>query len=246
MHRFYLPSNECNKPVLTLTGREAHHALDVLRLRRGEQAVILDGAGYEFNCEVANTTRDTVELTVRQKTSVPPRPCEITLLQAVPKGKLMEFIVQKATELSAHRIVPILSERVVPHLDAESNKVEKWHSAAIEAIKQSGLAWLPKVEAPISLKDYLKRNEKFDLPLIASLRGDARHARQVFQTYAAENHGKPKTAAIWIGPEGDFSPVEVDAVCAAGAYPITLGPVVLRVETAALYCLSILNYELEA
>jgi 16S rRNA (uracil1498-N3)-methyltransferase len=167
-------------------------------------------------------------------------------LQAVPKGKLMEFIVQKATELGVHRIVPILSERVVPHLDSESNKVDKWRATAIEAIKQSGLAWLPQVEDPVTLKDYLKRNEKFDLPLVGSLHGDTRHPREIFQSFQAERGRKPQTAAIWIGPEGDFSAAEVNAIRAAGAFPITLGPVILRVDTAALYCLSILNYELQA
>jgi 16S rRNA (uracil1498-N3)-methyltransferase len=158
----------------------------------------------------------------------------------------MEFIVQKATELGVYRIVPILSERVVPQLDAESNKLEKWQWTAIEAVKQSGLAWLPQVESPVTLKDYLNRNEKFDLPLIASLRGDTRHPREVFQTFQTERRRKPQSVSIWIGPEGDFSPAEMNAVRAAGAIPITLGPVILRTETAALYCLSILDYELQA
>jgi 16S rRNA (uracil1498-N3)-methyltransferase len=246
MHRFYLPPHQCHEPVLALTDREAHHALHVLRLRQGEHAAVLDGAGHEFHCEVGKTARDSVEFKVLQKNSLAPLPYQITLLQAIPKGKLMEFIVQKATELGVHRIVPILSERVVPHLDAESNKLEKWHWAAIDAIKQSGLAWLPQVEAPVTLKDYLNRSEKFDLPLIASLRNDSRHPREVFQTFQAERRCMPRTLAIWIGPEGDFSPAEMNAVRAAGALPITLGPVILRTETAALYCLSILNYELQA
>jgi 16S rRNA (uracil1498-N3)-methyltransferase len=215
-------------------------------LREGEHAAVMDGAGHEFHCEVTKAARDAVELKVIQKNTVPRLPCQITLLQAVPKGKLMEFIVQKATELSVHRIVPILSERVVPQLDAESNKFEKWQCAAIEAVKQSGLAWLPQVEAPVTLKDYLNRNEKFDLPLIASLRDDTRHPRQVFQTFQAERGRKPQSVAIWVGPEGDFSPAEMNAIRGAGALPITLGPVILRTETAALYCLSILDYELQS
>lgn len=232
--------------MLTLSEREAHHALHVLRLREGEHAAVLDGVGHEFHCEVAKATRDTVELSVLQKNAVAPLPYQITLLQAIPKGKLMEFIVQKATELGVHRIVPILSERVVPHLDAESNKLEKWHWTAIEAIKQSGLAWLPQVESPVTLKDCVNRSEKFDLPLIASLRSDSRHPREVFQAFQAERHRMPQSVSIWVGPEGDFSPAEMNAVRAGGALPITLGRVILRTETAALYCLSILNYELQA
>jgi 16S rRNA (uracil1498-N3)-methyltransferase len=89
--------------------------------------------------------------------------------------------------------------------------------------------------------EFLERKENFDLALVGSLQGDAKHPKHWLQ-----NEPKPKSAAIWIGPEGDFAPAEIEAVKASGAHPITLGPLVLRTETAATYCLSILNYELTA
>src|SRR5213078_1517496 len=115
--------------------------------------------------------RDKVKLAVTQKISAPPLPCQITLLQAVPKGKIIESIIQKATELGASRIVPLLSERVVSLAGgkASSQKVGKWQLEAAEAIKQCGSAGLPKVEAPITPAQFLKRKEEFDLPLVASL-----------------------------------------------------------------------------
>src|SRR5438270_11216948 len=99
MHRFYLPPDQCREPVLFLTGREAHHALRVVRVRPGDRVTVLDGAGQECLCEVQAHDRDKVQLNVLEKRVLAPLPCEITLLQAVPKGKLFEAIIQKATEL---------------------------------------------------------------------------------------------------------------------------------------------------
>ena len=136
MHRFYLPPERCAGNTLRLDEREAHHALHVLRVKPGEPAIVLDGAGNEFLCEVASVSHDAVELRVAKKNFIPPLPCRITLLQALPKGKIIESIIQKAVELGAHRIVPLLTERVVTRLDEGSaeHKREKWQQVAIEAI----------------------------------------------------------------------------------------------------------------
>ena len=171
------------------------------------------------------------------------------LLQALPKGKLLEAIIQKATELGVFRIVPLLSERVVAKLDSREaqHKAEKWRAVAIESIKQCGSGWLPQIEPPMTPQQFLARKgEKFDLALLASLQSDAKHPRECFRNLLGEQRSRPKSVCIWIGPEGDFSPAESAAIKSGGALPITLGPLVLRTETAAIYCLSILNYELGA
>ena len=247
MHRFYLPPGECKNPTLLLVAREAHHALHVLRVRRGERVTVLDGAGLELLCDVQECGRDTVRLAVVEKHSCPALPFQITLIQAVPKGKIIEAIIQKATELGAFRIVPLLSERVVTQVGEEdaAQKREKWQLVAIEAIKQCGSPWLPQVEAPLTPEQFLARGEKCELPLVASLQSDSKHAREYFQAFQAERGRLPKSISVWVGPEGDFSPAEMTAIKTAGALPITLGPLVLRSETAAVYCLSVLNYELQ-
>jgi 16S rRNA (uracil1498-N3)-methyltransferase len=177
---------------------------------------------------------------------IPRLPYQITLLQAVPKGKIIEAIIQKAVELGVHRVVPLLTERVTTRLDGDSaaHKAEKLQQVAIEAIKQCGAAWLPKIENPLTPGEFLARNEKFELPLIASLQPGSRHAREYFQAFQNEQGRKPESVCIWVGPEGDFTADEVRAIQTGGALPITLGKLVLRVETAAAYCLSILNYDL--
>jgi len=248
MHRFYLPPDECKTGPLTLAGREAHHALRVLRVRPGDRMTVLDGAGNEFACAVENFDRDKVHLAIVEHKKIAPLPCQITLLQALPKAKLIESIIQKATELGVARVVPLISERVISDLDKKNaeRKGEKWQQVAVEAIKQCGMAWLPRVEAPITPAEFLSRKESFELPLVASLHSGAQHPRIYFQKFQAQHGRRPKSACVWVGPEGDFTPQEIEAVTAAGALPITLGNLVLRVETAATYCLSILDYEIQA
>ncbi len=248
MHRFYLPPEECAADSLTLAGREAHHARHVLRVQRGEPVVVLDGAGGELVCEIRDSSRDRVRLTVARRNSIPPLPYRITLVQAVPKGKIIESIIQKATELGVSRVVPLLSERVALRLDDASaaQKADKWRQTAIEAIKQCGSAWLPQIEAPVAPAEFLARGEKFDLALIASLEPGSRHAREFFRQFRDEHGAAPQSVSIWVGPEGDFTPAEVSAARTGGARPVSLGRLVLRSETAAVYCLSILNHELQS
>ena len=248
MHRFYLPPASTRGDSLRLDGREAHHALHVLRLQRGDLVTVLDGVGNEFLCAVETSSRHAVTLSVSLKNFTPPLPCSITLLQAVPRGKIIESIIQKAVELGARRIVPLLTERVVTQLDKEDAAVkrEKWQQVAIEAIKQCGAAWLPQIEAPMTTERYLARKEKFDLSLVGSLQKERRHPRECFREIQAKHGRLPQSVGVWIGPEGDFTPEELDAIQATGALPVSLGRLVLRVETAAIYCLSILNYELNS
>jgi 16S rRNA (uracil1498-N3)-methyltransferase len=246
MHRFFLPPEECRAPVLLLHDAEAHHALHVVRVRHNDRVSILDGDGAEYLCEVKDPRRSEVELKVLEKMSTPPLPWKITLAQALPKGKLIESIIQKATELGVARIVPLLAERVVSQLNDECGleKQRKWQSVAIEAIKQCGSPWLPRIEKPMTPDQFLRRKEEFDLSLVGSLQPGSRHPREFFSEFQTQHHRRPASVSIWVGPEGDFTPAELEAIQTAGAKPITLGRLVLRVETAAICCLAAINYEL--
>ena len=247
MHRFYLPPEHCAGAALRLAGREAHHALRVLRVKYGEMVAVLDGIGNEFLCTVDHCSRDAVALSVSLKNFTPAPPCPVTLLVALPKGKIIEDIIQKSVELGAGRIVPLLTERVATHLDAEAaaDKRDKWQQVAIEGMKQCGAPWLPRIETPATIEQFLARPERLELSLVGSLQTECRHPRECFQEFQARNGHHPKSAGVWIGPEGDFTLEELKAIQNSGAQPISLGKLVLRVETAAIYCLSILNYELQ-
>ncbi len=248
MHRFYLPPPAAAGNCLRLSDAEAHHALHVVRVRIGERVIVMDGAGRELLCEVTGTGRHHVDLALLQSTTLPRLPYRITLIQAIAKARSMDLIIQKATELGAARIVPILSERSVVRPDAEESErvVDKWRTVAIEALKQCGAPWLPEIDAPRSPSDFLDQSPRFSLMLLASLQPGARHPRECLDTARPDPSKPPRDVAVWVGPEGDFTPAELQRIQSAGALPITLGPLVLRSETAAVYCLSFLSYELQA
>jgi 16S rRNA (uracil1498-N3)-methyltransferase len=158
----------------------------------------------------------------------------------------MDDIVRQATEIGAARIVPLLSERTQVHLDGDraDKKVEKWRTAAIEAAKQCGNPWLPDITPLQHFPAFLASASGCDLKLIASLHAGATTLKKALATYAAK-HGRAPRSVLWlVGPEGDFSPAEMTAAITAGCTPITLGPLVLRSDTAAVYALSILSHEL--
>ncbi|HEY2712550.1 MAG TPA: RsmE family RNA methyltransferase [Chthoniobacterales bacterium] len=246
MHRFYLSPNDW--PAAKLTGSELHHARDVLRLTAGERLVVFDGRGREATAEISALDGATVRLRILQETLTPKLRARLSLAQAIPKAKNMDLIVQKAVEIGAAEIFPLLSARSVVRLDADSamQKQAKWQTIAIEAAKQCGQNWLPQVYLPRSPEDFFCQLEtSFELRLIGSLQPGAMHLKKVLADYAQTHNGaRPASALMVIGPEGDFTPAEIAFARSHGCTPLTLGPIILRVETAALYCLSILSYEL--
>jgi 16S rRNA (uracil1498-N3)-methyltransferase len=269
-HRFYIQPTDWNPDALILSGPEAHHCRDVLRMERGDKAVLFNGRGREITAEVVDLERGEVRLRKLHESQTPPLRCHITLGQAIPKGKNMELIVQKAVEIGASEIAPLISERTIVDLGKEeaTQKQVKWQQVAIEAAKQCGQNWLPRVHTPRKLKDFFSNldsvaavrdrrkdlessgahgpplQQQYDLRLIGSLQPDALHLKKILADYASEGRELPASVLMLIGPEGDFTPAELGLAKSHGCLPITLGPVVLRVETAALYCLSVLSYEL--
>lgn len=240
MHRFHLRPE--NWEAAILDADEAHHCLNVLRLSTGDRVTVFDGAGREGQAVIESASGSKAKLKISSTSTTPAPPCAITLAQAVPKGKNMDLIVQKAVELGAARIVPLLSARTVVQIDSgdATKKKEKWSAIALEACKQCGQNRLPEVAEPMTPKAFAERLEKGDLHLIASLQPDARPLKTVLK-----EHGKtPNQVTIFVGPEGDFTPAEIALAKSHGCQPITLGPIILRTETAAIYCLSVLAHEL--
>jgi len=120
MHRFYVAPEDWDPDALVLTGSEAHHARDVLRMKRGEKLVLFNGRGREITAEIVDAGDTDIQLRKLHEAEMPPLRCRIVLGQAVPKGKNMELIVQKAVEIGAAEIVPIISDRTVVQLDSET------------------------------------------------------------------------------------------------------------------------------
>ena len=248
MHRFFISPENWNPgapPILA--GSEAHHARDVLRMRVGERLVLFNGRGREITAEIVHLGSDEIGLRKLHEAETLPLQCRIVLGQAIPKGKNMDLIVQKAVEIGAAEIAPIISDRTIVHLDSENvvQKQSKWQQIAVEAAKQCGQNWLPHVHAPRKLSEFLASVQSFDLQLIGSLQPGAQHLKKVLAEYSNEHQHRPRSVLMLIGPEGDFTPAELGLAHRHGCHPITLGPIILRVETAAIYCLSILSYELQ-
>lgn len=245
--RAYAPTGEHEPSEIVLSREESSHLIRVSRARQGDTVVVFDGRGREWICECVEPDRSAARLKVRFQQTIPPLPHRITLAQALPKGKTMDSIVRKATELGVSRIVPLQSERTEVHLEEQRsrNKMGKWEVTAIEAAKQSGNSYLPEILPVQTVQDYLSSPPPADLKLIASLQPGATHLNAVLDNIRPAPGQEPFHAVWMIGPEGDFTMAEIRSAEGAGFSPISLGPLVLRCETAAVYALSILNHELQ-
>jgi len=240
VHRFYLTPEEWISSEPTLGSEDSHHCADVLRLQVGDRVTLFDGAGSVADAVLTEVHRKHCRVTIGERTITPPLNCAITLAQAVPKGKNMDLILQKAVELGVSTIVPLLTRRTVVRLDEEdgSRKQERWQQIALEACKQCGRNQVPLVTHPCSLEEFLKQPHQGPL-LLASLQPGALSIKEALAK--APHH---QAVTVLVGPEGDFTPEESATALTAGAIPVTLGPMILRAETAALYSLSVLGHEL--
>ena len=261
--RAYCLPTESEPAEIRLGPEESHHLVAVNRCGRGDPVVVFDGRGREWITECTDASKGAAVLRVKSSRPAPPRPHEITLGQALPKGSTMDDIIRQATEVGVTHIVPLLSERTQVHLDGDrqEKKLEKWRTTAIEAAKQCGNPWLPEIAPITSLAEFIAKrwasvstptpvaagesgDHRYDLKLVASLHGGATTLKKALGGYRAKHGAAPRKVLWLVGPEGDFSPAEMTTAITAGFQPITLGPLVLRSDTAALYALSILSYEL--
>jgi 16S rRNA (uracil1498-N3)-methyltransferase len=242
LHRFYTAPEDWDERRPTLDEAESRHAMNVLRLREGDLISVFNGGGTEIHARITTLNKRQTLLEPERVITKPPVPARLILAQAIPKGKNLDLVLQKATELGAADIFPLITERTVARPDAAeaAGKQEKWQRIAIEACKQCGQNYLPKVHAPMSLSLFLQGLPATELPLIAALDDTARPLHDVL----ASMPQRPVSALILIGPEGDFTPAEGLAAKATGCLPVSLGPIILRTETAAVYALSVLGHEL--
>ena len=234
MPRAYLPPSSWTETPF-LEGDEAKHLSQVLRIQPGAAVTVFDGLGNHAQARVLSVSKQRVDLMLELAESAPTSLPDITLVQAIPKGKNMDWIVQKAVELGVSRIQPLVTRHTI--VSPGGDKAEKWRRAALEACKQCGQFTIPIIEDPLPFAEWLANRPSADLEVIASLADNPRNFRETLKS-----HPDLESITLAIGPEGDFSPEEMTAALAAGFVPVTLGDLVLRVETATMFCLSAIRF----
>ncbi|MCX8119070.1 MAG: 16S rRNA (uracil(1498)-N(3))-methyltransferase [Desulfobacterota bacterium] len=240
MARFYLPRPRLEGNRLVLQGNEVRHLRNSLRLRQGDDLIVFDGEGREYEGRILRVEPTSALIEIRQiNLSLKESPLEVTLAQSLLKGEKMDYLVQKATELGVKRIIPFLSSRSIPLLERskETERVRRWERIAIEASKQSGRGFIPKIEPPWPFSEMLRSTPREGLRMVLNEKG-GRRLKEVLRE-------SPEKRSVFfiVGPEGGLSEKETEAALDCGFLPVVLGGRILRAETASLCLLSILQYE---
>jgi len=221
--RFYAPQNWDQSP-LRLEDDEAHHLRHVLRLGVGDEVIVFDGRGIEATARIVTVTKSAAELMLLERRPGPAEsPVALTLATAVPKGDRFSWLVEKATELGITRLIPLSTDRTV--VEAGAGKLERLRKTIIAASKQCGRARLMELTELMAWSDFVEQEIPHGDTYIADPSGD--HC-----DFAALTVSRP--VLLVVGPEGGFTEFELESACDAGASLISLGPRILRIETAAV------------
>lgn len=240
--RLYFPGVMGENNSCKLGEEHLRYVKSVLRMKKGDRLILFDGAGWEYETVIQSFLSDGITVDVLRKEKVPDRNIQIALLQALPKAGKMDFIVQKTTELGVDKIVPFLSSRSIPQLSAEkaSLKISRWRTIAAEAAKQCGRADIPEFSGILSFDEMLAYPEREDLKIFFWEEESKKGIKDVLHDI---KHEMVKRIAVVIGPEGGFAQEEVSKAVGMGFISVSLGRNILKVETASLTILSIIQYE---
>jgi 16S rRNA (uracil1498-N3)-methyltransferase len=241
MHRFFVHPQAIHHSTAVLDEAIAHQLRNVLRMRPGAHIVVLDNRGWEYEIELAEITSKGARGTVIEKRPASGEPSVyVTLYQCVLKKDNFEWVLQKGTEIGVSRFVPVISQRTVIADDERirTNKLPRWERIITEAAEQSHRGRIPELDAPVAFEQALVDAASADVALIPWEKEAARTLRDVLP-------GTAETVALFIGPEGGFEDGEIELAQRHGVQPITLGPRILRAETAAAAAALLVLYELE-
>ncbi len=241
MHRCFVDPGVWTSSDVSLAPEEHHHLTKVMRAAEGDVVSVFDGRGREATARIEKISGSGTSLSIISVENTPPPEVSLVLIQALPKGKRTELIVEKATELGATTIVPVVSEHAVLRLDSKhrADKRERWQRIAVNAARQCGTRWVPEIRPVCNLEEALDAEAALDLVLLGHLGTGTRPLNEVLEEASARNL---RRIGLLVGPEGDWSNNEIELALARGAESVSFGPRVLRVETAAIFGLSILAY----
>lgn len=217
----------------------AHHLLHVLRVKEGAEVGAFDGAGRTRLYHVVERREQGLLLEAKQPLFSSADPAVRTILFAcIPKGDRMDWMLEKATELGVSQIVPVMSARTVVRLEGKQAeaKRERWQRIVEAAARQCGAAVIPEVLRPTPFAETPALMKACTTLIVAALTPEAKPLKPVLDSLSPTKHGQ--LWGWWCGPEGDFTAEELQTILDCGAIPVTLGPLILRVETAAIYGLA--------
>ena len=239
LSRFHLQAEAWQPEVLTLSGDEAAHCSRVMRRNVGDQIEIFDGAGRVATAQITVISKSTVSARIDSLVQHEPRPHEIHLLPAMIKAEPFEWLLEKATELGAASVQPVITTRSIVQLSGEQleKKMLKWQRHMIESAKQCHTPWLPRLERPRHFSDRLESLPVGALKIIPAL---SEHSLSLHDLSWAG----AKSIFVLIGPEGDFTSQEERLAGEKSFQAVTLGPLILRAETAAIAALTVIAHEL--
>jgi 16S rRNA (uracil1498-N3)-methyltransferase len=232
MNRFFCPLANISGDRIIIGDREqAHHIRNVLRLQKGEKAAVFDEKGNEYHCVISGLG-DKIQLEIKNKVLSGRQEAEValTVACAIPKKAKMDDIIDKLVQLGAQRIIPLKTEHTIVKLDKhkEALRLMRWKKISLSASKQSQRNNLAMIGPVMSFKEALAFSSGFDLKLIPHLSGARQGLKEILKQTKARN------ILVLIGPEGDFSEREIQSALDSGFIPVTLGDLVLRVDTAAI------------
>jgi 16S rRNA (uracil1498-N3)-methyltransferase len=231
MPRLFVPPEHLSGSHATLGAAAHRHLVKVLRLGPGAELRVFDGLGTEIDARIESVGHAMVGLVLGERRRLPPPACTITLLVSPPRGERMDFVVQKTTELGVARIVPVTSARAM--VKAGAHQTKRWQVIAQEASRQSGRADVPVVAEPLPLAAALAQaGPDHDHRLML---WEGERTRSLTGALASA----PRAVALLIGPEGGFAAEEAAQVVATGFAPVSLGPRILRSETAAVVAVAL-------
>jgi 16S rRNA (uracil1498-N3)-methyltransferase len=225
---------------VALSPEESHHLARVLRVKTEQEVTLFDGKGTRAKGIVETITKKEVTIRIDSRETVPPPAVEITLIQALCKPDRFELILQKATELGVRYIQPINTQNTALHAAKTQKLADRGDAIVRNAAQQCNTAWLPEIQPLRDFSEVISTVKTFDAAIIGSLHSGAQSLKKTLQSLQ-EVH----TVALLIGPEGDFTKEEMATVIEADVIPVTFGNQILRTETAAIFGLSVLTYELK-
>jgi len=232
MPRFFVPPEHIHDNRFVLTGSEAHHALAVYRFREGDELELFDGKDRSFRGRIDGISESTIQGVLLQSTTADiSSAANLILFAGLIKGPRWDWLVQKACEVGVDVLVPIVTERTVVDLSGKDTegKRERWERISMEAAKQCGRVRPMAVRSPLAMKEAASAAPTGACWLIPSEKAKGTTVRQALQ-----KAGHPSTVLLWIGPEGGWSADELHWADQQGAQAVTLGPRLLRSETAAM------------